>query len=152
MLSGIGPAEQLNEFGIPVALDQPAIGQNLADHGLFAHSWKLKDPSAGWCIGSGNPLFQQPQYSCSAPADFLVTTDVSTAGLLAAIEANEGRALDASSHPLLCRQRAFAEHVFMYAGAPDGSLVTFALITLLTTSRGSVTLKSASIADPPLID
>jgi choline dehydrogenase len=32
MLSGVGPAEQLTEFKLPVVLDQPAIGQNLQDH------------------------------------------------------------------------------------------------------------------------
>ena len=32
MLSGIGPAGHLQEFGIPVVLDRPAVGQNLQDH------------------------------------------------------------------------------------------------------------------------
>lgn len=53
MLSGVGPADELKKFGIPVLLDQPAVGANLADHVLFSHQWKLKDPSAGWCPGSG---------------------------------------------------------------------------------------------------
>ncbi len=35
MLSGIGPAYQLAKFDIPVLLDQPDVGQNLADHGAF---------------------------------------------------------------------------------------------------------------------
>lgn len=53
MLSGIGPTNELKKFNIPVLLDQPAVGTNLADHGLFSHQWKLKDPAAGWCPGSG---------------------------------------------------------------------------------------------------
>jgi len=32
MLSGVGPAEHLRQFDIPVVLDQPAIGENLHDH------------------------------------------------------------------------------------------------------------------------
>ena len=32
MLSGIGPAAQLSQFGIPVALDKPGVGANLHDH------------------------------------------------------------------------------------------------------------------------
>ncbi|KAI1283280.1 putative GMC oxidoreductase [Xylaria sp. FL0933] len=151
MLSGIGPADELKKFDIPVLLDQPAVGANLADHGLFLYSWKLKDPSAGWCLGSDNPLFKQPQYGLGVPADFLVTTDVPKDGLAAAIAADEGVSPDPATHPLL-RRRAFAEHVFMYVGSTDGSLVTFALITLLTTSRGSIKLASESIKDAPLID
>ena len=34
MLSGIGPAQHLTEFGIPVVRDLPGVGQNLRDHPL----------------------------------------------------------------------------------------------------------------------
>ncbi|KAI1259423.1 putative GMC oxidoreductase [Xylariaceae sp. FL1019] len=151
MLSGIGPAEELKKFDIPVLLDQPNIGANLADHGLFAHCWKLKDPAAGWSLGSANPIFAQPQYGWGGPVDFLVSTDVPKEGLIAAIAADEGTHPDSATHPLL-RKRTFAEHVLLYAGAVDGSLITFALINLLTTSRGSVKLASGSIQDQPNID
>ncbi|KAI0157774.1 putative GMC oxidoreductase [Xylariaceae sp. FL1272] len=151
MLSGVGPAEELKKFDIPVVLDQPNVGANLADHGLFLHCWKLKDPAGGWSLGSANPVFGQPQYGWGGPVDFLVSTDVPKEGLIAAIAADEGTEPDPATHPLL-RKRPFAEHVLLYAGAPDGSLVTFALISLLTTSRGSIKLASASIKDQPKID
>src|SRR5262249_54006836 len=32
LLSGIGPAAQLAQFGIPVVLDKPGVGENLHDH------------------------------------------------------------------------------------------------------------------------
>src|SRR6185437_17005695 len=32
MLSGVGPAAQLAEHGIPVVLDRPGVGANLHDH------------------------------------------------------------------------------------------------------------------------
>ena len=32
LLSGIGPAAHLREFGIPVVLDKPGVGENLQDH------------------------------------------------------------------------------------------------------------------------
>jgi len=35
MRSGIGPAEHLKALGIPVRVDLPGVGQNLADHSLF---------------------------------------------------------------------------------------------------------------------
>jgi choline dehydrogenase len=34
MLSGIGPADHLQELGIPVVADVPGVGQNLQDHGM----------------------------------------------------------------------------------------------------------------------
>ncbi|WP_051334384.1 GMC family oxidoreductase N-terminal domain-containing protein [Bradyrhizobium sp. Ai1a-2] len=36
MLSGIGPADQLRSFGIPVVVDQPDVGRHLEDHLLVA--------------------------------------------------------------------------------------------------------------------
>jgi choline dehydrogenase-like flavoprotein len=36
LLSGIGPAEQLAHFGIPVVVDLPGVGDNLQDHALLA--------------------------------------------------------------------------------------------------------------------
>ena len=35
MLSGVGPAEHLEEHGIPVIVDSPMVGQNLNDHSCF---------------------------------------------------------------------------------------------------------------------
>ena len=32
LLSGVGPAQQLREHGIPVVLDRPGVGANLQDH------------------------------------------------------------------------------------------------------------------------
>lgn len=152
MLSGIGPADQLKKHGIEVVVDSPDVGQNLADHPLGAFAWKVKDPEDGWAIGSGNPLFDEPQYSWGTPADFIVSTTVPKEGLAAAIEADEGAAPDWNTHPLLKENRTWSETVFQYGGAADGSLVAFGAIGLLVTSRGSVTLASASIGDKPLVD
>ncbi len=32
LLSGVGPAAQLSQFGIPMVLDKPGVGENLQDH------------------------------------------------------------------------------------------------------------------------
>ena len=43
MLSGIGPREQLEEFGIPVLQESPGVGQSLWNH-LSAHiNYKVRD-------------------------------------------------------------------------------------------------------------
>ena len=40
MLSGVGPAAHLGEFGIPVVHDAPGVGQNLRDHPVVWATWR----------------------------------------------------------------------------------------------------------------
>ncbi len=42
MLSGIGPAAQLNQFGVPVVADLPGVGENLQDHLNVRMCWSSK--------------------------------------------------------------------------------------------------------------
>lgn len=44
LLSGIGPAEELRQFGIPVRADLPAVGQHLIDHLEVVVGWKATRP------------------------------------------------------------------------------------------------------------
>src|SRR5690625_4675776 len=44
MLSGIGPAEHLQETGIDVRVDAPGVGSNLQDHPEAVISWESKVP------------------------------------------------------------------------------------------------------------
>ncbi|TDC88974.1 choline oxidase [Saccharopolyspora aridisoli] len=44
MLSGIGPAEHLREFGIDVLVDSPGVGSTLEDHPEGVISWEAKKP------------------------------------------------------------------------------------------------------------
>jgi len=43
MLSGIGPEDQLREFGIPVVRDLPGVGRNLMNHASVQMTFKVKD-------------------------------------------------------------------------------------------------------------
>ncbi|CAN7156717.1 GMC family oxidoreductase N-terminal domain-containing protein [Pseudarthrobacter oxydans] len=44
MLSGIGPAAQLEEFGIPVRVDSPGVGEHLQDHPEGVIQWEARQP------------------------------------------------------------------------------------------------------------
>ncbi len=44
MLSGVGPAAQLQEFGIDVVFDSPAVGENLDDHVEGLVFWDATEP------------------------------------------------------------------------------------------------------------
>ena len=43
MLSGVGPADQLEAYGVPVVVDSPAVGQNLRNHPSVSVSFRVKD-------------------------------------------------------------------------------------------------------------
>lgn len=44
MLSGIGPADELNKLGIDCRIDLPGVGQNLHDHPLVYMKFKIDKP------------------------------------------------------------------------------------------------------------
>jgi choline dehydrogenase-like flavoprotein len=43
MLSGVGPKKTLDAFGIKTIVDSAHVGQNLLDHPILAHVFKLKE-------------------------------------------------------------------------------------------------------------
>jgi choline oxidase len=50
MLSGIGPAAHLKEFGIGVAADRPGVGEKLRDHVAAPVVWSLRQATPPWTI------------------------------------------------------------------------------------------------------
>ena len=42
LLSGVGPSDQLRDFGIPVVRELPGVGQNLRDHPIIYITWRTK--------------------------------------------------------------------------------------------------------------
>jgi predicted dehydrogenase (TIGR03970 family) len=42
LLSGVGPREQLGQFGIPMIQDLPGVGQNLRDHPMIYITWRTR--------------------------------------------------------------------------------------------------------------
>ena len=51
MLSGIGPADELNRHGIPVRHEMPAVGQNLQDHLKIHCTWRCTQPITYHWVG-----------------------------------------------------------------------------------------------------
>ncbi|KAF5546435.1 alcohol oxidase [Fusarium napiforme] len=157
-LSGIGPKAHLQEFGIEPLVDLPEVGKNLSDHMIFFQHWRLCDPSAGHTIGSANPLFHQPQYSQGVPFDWIVNTRMPREGLAKAIERDEGTKPRESEHHLLARNRTFIENIIMFAKLPfpgvpmDAEHITSVLLSFLSTSTGSVSLKSGKPGEHPKVD
>ncbi|KAI1341377.1 hypothetical protein F5Y15DRAFT_354772 [Xylariaceae sp. FL0016] len=158
MLSGIGPEETLNTYGIPVKLNAPQVGQNFADHFQFLMNWRLRDPSQGYAIGSSNPLFSQPQYSWGSHISYVTSTAAPKEGLAAAIAVDEGAPPDYSTNFILRNEQAMMENVVSYAAEPmsnvaiDGTHISTTMVALKPSSRGSITISSSRIEDVPIIN
>jgi choline dehydrogenase len=57
LLSGIGPAAELEELGIPVTSDLPGVGKNLQDHLQLPMIFRSKIPMPNTTLLTGNALF-----------------------------------------------------------------------------------------------
>jgi choline dehydrogenase len=53
MLSGIGPADHLRGFGIPVVRDLPGVGANLHDHPRIGFRWAGRTTLPGSSVSAG---------------------------------------------------------------------------------------------------
>lgn len=159
MLSGIGPAETLAEFEIPQVLDLPAVGKGMYDHFCLFNYFKLRDPTQPHSMG--NPHWTDPAYLTGLPIDWHINEAVPADLLRPAIEEDNKQTSDplvkTQNLALLAPGRAHVEEMTMYSpilpGLPvDGSIIGTSTMQLNPTSRGSITIRSASIRDHPVAD
>ncbi|KAK7756424.1 hypothetical protein SLS62_001650 [Diatrype stigma] len=149
MLSGIGPSPTLREHGIPTVCEAPHVGQNLHDHFAIYFAFRLRDPypSQGYALGS--PAWQDPALFKGLPWDWVVSQP-----LPAEILSRH----DGSEEAEKKRDRNLWEVITIYAppgipGIPvDGTHVATSTMLLLPTSRGAVSIRSASPDVPPRIE
>lgn len=158
MLSGIGPADELLKHNIPLLANLSQVGQNMFDHFAFLQFWKLRNPSQG--LAMGTPLWASPAYFKGMPCDWAVKEGIPTAILSTALRADS--VSDVEAKALLQPKRCHLETMILYAPAGaehvglklpmDGTHVSSSVMLLLPTSRGKISLASASATDPPIID
>jgi len=150
-LSGVGPAALLSRHSIPLIYDSPKVGANLIDHYAIFQLFKLRGPERG--LSLGHPKLADPAFVKGLPADWIVNEALPAKTLTQAL-AEDGDTLD--TRGLSEPGRTHVETMIVYAslapGVPsDGTYISTSLMLTLPTSRGSVTLASASPNDPPLI-
>jgi choline dehydrogenase len=140
LLSGIGPADELGELGIDVAVDAPNVGRNLQDHVVAGGAWRTPEPIT--LVGAdknvkniANYLFRHrgPFSSVIAEAGGFIRTDAS---------------LSAPDIQLLFAPVMFLDHGFT---DPPGHGVALAPYLLTPESRGTITLRSADPSVKPRI-
>jgi choline dehydrogenase-like flavoprotein len=122
LVSGIGPAGQLRQFGIDVAADRPGVGANLQDHPLSSVVFEGTEHARPELTSGKTDLF---------------TVRLRTGPLAAEPDMQ-----------LACITAAY--HSPALQGPKAGYTITFAVLT--PESRGSVRLAGRGIETRPLID
>ncbi|KAL4943306.1 hypothetical protein BDV06DRAFT_234806 [Aspergillus oleicola] len=153
MLSGIGPAETLRKYGIAPVVDATEVGRNLIDHFALYQLYKLRDPGQGIALGS--PKLSDPAFRNGFPVDWAVNQQVPRDVLGPAVQKDKERFGSNTDESVLIPGRPLVETLVLYApiGMPaDGSFLMTSVMLLSATSRGIVSIKSASPAAEPLID
>jgi choline dehydrogenase-like flavoprotein len=145
MLSGIGPADVLAAHDIPLVHSAPDVGQNLHDHFAIYLAFRLRDPSQNLAMGS--PGWTNPSLFKGLPYDWVVSEPAP----------HEVVSNHLASNPDLLEGRNLFEVLTAYVppgipGIPvDGTHIATSTMLLRPTSRGTVSLCSASPNDHPKI-
>ncbi|WP_342640099.1 GMC family oxidoreductase [Rhodoligotrophos ferricapiens] len=151
MLSGIGPADELRRHGIPVIIDNPAVGANLQNHPSFRLQYSCSKPVSAalhltplsgaralidYAISRrgvlGDSIFGAGGFLCSEPGLDIADIQVVMAGALMPSPAKPNPGF----RDMLPREHGFS--LIVYQGTPY--------------SRGRVRLRSASPKDKPIIE
>ncbi|CBX97531.1 hypothetical protein IAQ61_001253 [Plenodomus lingam] len=156
MLSGIGPASTLHSHSINVVSDLGGVGQNLWDQIFFNVLRGVTAPNTGTYITTpAQQALAVTQYLSNAAGPY------SSAGGYLSFEklpAKSRATLSPRTSNLLAKFPSdWPEIEYIASGFPGDflNLTTVGVIsgTLLTpASRGNMTISSASIADPPVIN
>ncbi len=144
MLSGVGPAAQLAQHGIPVVLDKPGVGQNLHDHLQLRMIFKVSG------VKTLNETYASLLGRCGIGLDYLLrrrgpmTMAPSQLGLFTRSDPTQDRAnIQYHVQPLSLDKFGEPLHPF--------PAFTASVANIRPTSRGTLTLKTPDPAVPPAI-
>lgn len=161
LLSGIGPAADLQELGISLVVDSPEVGHNFYDNLAVPLIWKLKNREHDL---PPMMLAKDPVLGLGFPSDWVVFAGLDSEKINQAL-AKDNQDKDGSevSKSLLDPRNCFTETLNFYvpAGAEiaemkdipmDGSFISSPVLGMLPTSRGRISLASKDPFTPPKID
>ena len=155
MLSGIGPAEELEKIGIEQIVESPDVGRNLFDHLVLIQAYKLRNPEHGLAAGHG--AWNNPAYLEGHPVDWTIGNTADQHSLKIALESDGSPTDEGHSH--LSTLRAHTGGLVAYVvfgdsfGLPiDGTHISTTAVLFLPTSRGTVTLASSNPEADPVVD
>lgn len=144
-LSGIGPADMLNDVGVQVKHDLPGVGENLQDHFHYRARWEIDQPLTFF----GRTAEQ------SAEAERLFADE--SRGPLTTNHFESGAFLRSAPNIVVPDIELLMIPFFISLGAteyrpPDRHGFTISGFTTRPWSRGRVTIASSDPLDRPVID
>jgi choline dehydrogenase len=144
MLSGVGPADHLEDHEISVTVDRPGVGRNLHDHPLFAVNYEATRPVS---LATAEKPWNLVRYL----ARYLLFKKgpLTTSGPEAAAFVRSEPGLQAPDL-LIAFAPAFLDEASLEP--PDGHGFAIAIGLLRPESRGRITLDSADPFTAPVID
>ncbi|KAF8180708.1 aryl-alcohol oxidase [Mycena galopus ATCC 62051] len=154
MNSGIGDKSTLTALGIPSVLDLPSVGRNATDQSMVFAAWSVNSTQTIDPIEQNATLFNEAYAQWNATHTGPFTNVPVTHIAWTRLDANSTifeNVTDPSAGPK-------TPHIEIFLGTggfgtgPTGNFISFGLIILTPTSRGSITLQSNNPFDPPLID
>ncbi|KAF2689767.1 GMC oxidoreductase, partial [Lentithecium fluviatile CBS 122367] len=153
MVSGIGPKETLEKHGIPVLVDLPGVGQAMEDHPAVGVTRKLAVP--------GSNVLGSPGKNAAAVEDYLKdgTGPLASTGVEVVSWEKAPRRLvsNETASALNTIPEDWPDFEFftssLFPGPPpdDGEYGGLTVILVTTFSRGTVSISSCSMLDPPVI-
>jgi choline dehydrogenase len=139
MLSGVGPAEHLSHFNVPIACDLPGVGKNLQDHPACATVYECTKPIS---LASAESFSNLMRYMISKRGP--LTSNVAEAGAFVKTS-SRAQIPDLQFH---FGVGYFVEHGFQQI---KGHAFTMGPTLLHPFSRGDIRLRSSNPLDAPAI-
>lgn len=147
LLSGIGPADELAEFGIESVVDSPGVGKNLQEHVNAVVTVKVNKPL------SLDPMLRFDRMVGSVLQWLFLGTGNASSMPFGGLGFVRTQADSARPDVELIPSPIGPEARLWFPGLrkPLGHQLSCRVATLHPASRGAVTLRSANPADPPRI-
>ena len=145
LLSGIGPAEELQPFGIEPIHDLPGVGKNLQDHLGTWLRWEIAEPVS--LYGTTSETLESIQREYEEHRTGFLTSNIAEAGAFICTDStNEIPNIQCFFLPYLLTEAPLT------SPHPYGHGITIVFYVNQPASRGQVSLASADPLDQPAID